>query len=170
VLQRDRPGRLAAPLGDRSLVAPTGHRSPAERAYVWPSLRRSCKRTFPLNTPHVCAGMQGRQAARRLLLPRTTARAATAWGRGPRRRSRPASSSIPMRLYTPMVGSADTARSEVRTCPGTAGLLVDQQRIMQECTATAERMLETAAALLQAAQQVRRPLDNTDAHGLSSLA
>jgi len=49
-------------------------------------------------------------------------------------------------------------------------ILVDQQRIMQECTATAERMLETAAALLQAAQQVRRPWDNTDAHGLSSLA
>jgi hypothetical protein len=41
---------------------------------------------------------------------------------------------------------------------------------MQELTVTAEPMLETAAALLQAAQQVRRPLDNTDAHGLSSLA
>src|SRR5262245_12936416 len=90
-------------------------------SYVWPSLRRSCKRTFPLNMPHVCAGMQGTKAARRLLLPGTTARAATAWGLGPRRRSRPAPSSIHMRPYPSMVGSADTGRSDVGIRPGTAG-------------------------------------------------
>jgi hypothetical protein len=43
-------------------------------------------------------------------------------------------------------------------------ILTNQQQIMLELTVTAERMLETAAALLQAAQQVRRPLDDTGAH------
>jgi hypothetical protein len=44
-------------------------------------------------------------------------------------------------------------------------ILDNQQQISQELTATAQRMLETAEVLLQAAQQVQRPPDDSGAPG-----
>ena len=45
-------------------------------------------------------------------------------------------------------------------------VLTNQQQIMQEVTATAERMLEAIEALLPAAQQVRWPLGDSGALAL----
>jgi hypothetical protein len=49
-------------------------------------------------------------------------------------------------------------------------ILANQQQIMKEVTTTAERMLEAAEALLQAAQQVLGSLGDSGAHCLKQTS